>query len=535
MFDLIIRNGKVIDGAGSPARRTDIGIRGDRIAELGDLGQAQAEKVIDAAGRMVTPGFIDIHTHSDETLFINPNVESKIHQGVTTEVAGNCGGSAAPVYGAALVELQQRVKEYETIEVAWRSVGEYLDCLERLKLSTNYVTFVGHGRLRACVMGYDMRAPTPQELAEMKRLLAESLDEGAWGMTTGLIYPPSSYADLDEIVALGQVVAEYGGVYASHIRNEGSKLLEAVDEALAVGCRAGARVQLSHHKAAGRKNWGLVNQSLAMIETARDEGIVAFSDQYPYTASATGLSTVVPNWAHEGGRSKMIARLNDPATRERIMDEIKIRLPGWDDRAADSIYHNMMITGCKSDRSLQGKRLWEIADLFGLDPVETACTLLVANDGLVNIVHFMMCEEDVQTVMRRPWVFVGSDAGARAPSGLLGQVQYHPRAYGTFPRSLGRYVRELAVLRWEEAIAKMTKGPAQMLGLDRRGELRQGYFADVVVFDPETVTDRATYSDPMLFPAGIDYVIVNGTITVDHGQHTEARAGHILRKSQLQA
>jgi N-acyl-D-amino-acid deacylase len=531
MFDLIIRNGHVIDGTAAPAMNADVGVVGNKIRAIGNLAHAEAAQIIDASGRFVTPGFIDIHTHTDETIFINPLVESKIHQGVTTEVGGNCGGSAAPLCGAALEEMQRKVKEYDTIDVNWRSMGEYLDRVEQLKISTNYVTFVGHGRLRASVMGYGMRAPTPDELAEMQKLLARSLEEGAWGMSTGLIYPPSSYADIEEIAALGQTVAEKDGVYASHIRNEGSKLLPAVEEALAVGRRAGVRVQLSHHKAAGKQNWGKVHQSIAMIEQARVEGVIVGADQYPYVASATGLSTAIPGWAHEGGVAQMVARLRDPGTRRRITDAVKARQLDKQDSTVDASWQSILVVGCKSDRSLQGKTVQEIADLWGKDPLETACDLLVVNDGTVNIVKFMMSEEDVQTVMRMPWVFVGSDAGARAPTGPLATVKYHPRSYGTFPRSLGRYVRELKVLEWEEAIAKMTSRPAQMLGLNQRGALRKGYFADIVVFDPATVTDKATYAEPIQFPDGIDYVIVNGMITVEHGRHTGARAGHVLRKA----
>jgi N-acyl-D-amino-acid deacylase len=479
----------------------------------------------------VTPGFIDIHTHTDETIFINPLVESKIQQGVTTEVGGNCGGSAAPLAGAALEEMQQRVTEYETLKVNWRTMGEYLDRVEQLKISTNYVTFVGHGRLRACVMGYAMRAPDTRELSEMKELLARSMEEGAWGMSTGLIYPPSSYADTEEIIALSRVVAEKDGVYASHIRNEGIKLLPSVEEALTVGKRAGVRVQLSHHKAAGKQNWGKVRQSIALIEQARADDIVVSADQYPYVASATGLSTAIPGWAHEGGIAQMVARLRDPETRQRITDATQARQLDRQHSTIEATWQNILVVGCKSDRALQGKTIQEIADAWGKPPIETACDLLVANDGTVNIVKFMMSEEDVQTVMRMPWVFVGSDAGARAPTGPLAKIKYHPRSYGTFPRLLGRYVRELRVLQWEEAIVKMTARPAEMLGLRRRGALRKGYFADIVVFDPAAIADTATYAEPIRFPSGIDYVIVNGVITVDHGQHTGARAGRVLRRT----
>lgn len=529
-FDLLILGGEILDGSGAPARRADVGIRGQQVAAIGELASAPAAKTVDATGRFVTPGFIDMHAHTDETIFINPKMESKVRQGVTTEVTGNCGDSAAPLAGAALEHLRDQLEEYGNIPLTWRSTSEYLTAVEEMGISTNYVTLVGHGTLRASVMGYAMRAPSATELEEMQALLDDSMAQGAWGMSTGLIYPPSSYADLPELVALCQVAAERGGIYTSHIRNEGDRLLEAVGEAITIGEQSGIRVQLSHHKAAGKRNWGKVNESLAMIEQARSRGIHACADQYPYAASSTGLGIVLPDWAHEGGRVKMLERLQDPETRRRISAEIRVARPGWENPAVDSGWQNIMIAGSKSDRSLQGKTVWEIADLRGRDPVETACDLLVENEGSVQIIIFSMSPEDVETVMRVPWVFVGSDSTARAPTGPLSEVQCHPRTYGTFPRVLGHYVRETGVLTWERAIAKMTSGPAETLGLDRRGRLQPGYFADVVVFDPTAIKEGATFAEPHRFPVGIDYVVVNGSITIDHGAHTGARAGAVLRK-----
>ncbi len=530
-FDLIIRNGMIFDGTGSPARRADLGIVGDQIAALDDLTNASAARVLDAANRYVAPGFIDMHTHSDETVLVNPKMESAIHQGVTTQVTGNCGGSAAPLYGAARDDLLHDIAQYKDLTLDWQTMGEYLARVERARLSTNYVTHVGQGTLRACVMGHAMRVPTPDELKQMQNLLARSMEEGAWGVSTGLIYPPSSYADVDELVALSRIAAERGGLYSSHIRNEGERLLEAVDEALTIGARAQIRVQLAHHKAAGKRNWGKVNQSIAKIEQARARGINAGADQYPYIASSTGLSTVIPDWAHEGGWGKMVARLRDAATRQRIAEEVRVARPGWENPAVDSGWHNILIVGCKSDRSRQGKTVWQIAEMHGKDPVETSCDLLIANEGAVQVVIFSMAEDDVKTVMRVPWVSVGSDSGARAPTGPLAEAQCHPRTYGTFPRVLAKYVRDEQVLAWELAIAKMTARPAQMLGLDRRGEIRAGYFADIVVFDPATIADTATFTEPHQFPVGIDYVIVNGTLTIENGKHTDARAGRVLRKN----
>jgi len=529
-FDLIIRNGTLYDGTGAPAQRADVGIVGDTIAAIGDLTNATTARTLDAMNRYVTPGFIDIHTHSDETVFLNPLMESAIQQGVTTEVTGNCGRSAAPLSGAARETMLRDIAPYENLTLDWQTMDEYLARVERARLATNYVTFVGQGTLRACVLGYTRRPPTPDELTQMQRLLAQAMDAGAWGVSTGLIYPPSSFAETEELVALSRIAAERGGVYTSHIRNEGDRLLQAVDEALTIGERAQIRVQLSHHKAAGKRNWGKVNQSIAKIEAARARGIHVCADQYPYVASSTGLGTVIPDWAYEGGWEQLAARLRDPVTRQRITDEIRAARPGWENPATDSGWHNILIVGCKSERALQGKTVWQIAELRGTDPVEASCDLLLANDGAVQVVIFSMSEDDVRTVLRVPWISVGSDSSARAPTGPLAQAQCHPRTYGTFPRLLGKYVREEKVLTWELAIAKMTSAPARMLGLERRGEVRVGYFADLVVFDPATIVDTATFTEPHQFPRGIDYVLVNGALALDHGKPTEARAGRVLRK-----
>jgi N-acyl-D-amino-acid deacylase len=529
-FDLILRGGMIFDGTGAPARRADLGIVGDKIVAIDHLADASAARILDATNRYIAPGFIDIHTHSDETVLINPKMESKIQQGVTTEVTGNCGGSAAPLYGAARDDLLHDIAPYQDLTLDWQTLGEYLARVEQTRLATNYATLVGHGTLRASVMGHAMRAPTGDELKQMQNLLARSIEEGAWGVSTGLIYPPSSYADLDELVAVSRIAAERGGLYASHIRNEGARLLESVDEALTIGERANIRVQLAHHKAAGKANWGKVNQSLAKIEAARARGLYVCADQYPYIASSTGLGVVIPDWAHEGGWGKMVERLRDAETRKRIANDLRVARPGWENSAADSGWHSIMIVGCKSDRSLQGKTVWQIAELWGNEPVEAACDLLIANEGAVQVVIFSMTEEDVKTVMGVPWVAVGSDSGARAPTGPLAESQCHPRTYGTFPRVLAKYARDEKVLPWERAIAKMTTVPARMLGLDRRGELRVGYFADLVVFDPATLADTATFTEPHQFPVGVDYVIVNGTLTIENGKHTDARAGRVLRK-----
>lgn len=532
MLDIVITGGMILDGSGQPAYRGDLGIQGDRIVAIGQLHAAEAARTLDASGRYVTPGFMDIHTHSDESVVLNRRMESKVHQGVTLEVGGNCGGSAAPLHGDAIAVEEKELGRYG-YSLDWRRMDEYLARVESDGISNNFATLVGHGTLRTCAMGAAMRAPTRPEMDAMKALLAEAMKAGAWGLSTGLIYPPSSYAETSELVELATVSARLGGIYASHIRNEGPRLLEAVQEAISIGEQADLPVEIAHHKASGKQNWGRVKQSLPLIEAARARGVQVTCDQYPYVASSTGLSVIIPDWAHEGGTEQLVGRLKDPATRERIRQEVRAARPGWDDPATESPWHGIVIASAIQHPELEGKTTWQIAQLWGTDPIEASLDLLIAEDGNVATVMFTMCEEDVQTVMRASFVMVGSDASAKAPYGPLSEGKPHPRAYGTFPRVLGRYVRELGVLTWEDAIRKMTSLPASKLGIPRRGLLAEGYFADVVVFDPTTIADTATFTQPHQFPVGIDYVIVNGAITVDHGQHTGALAGRVLRRGQL--
>jgi len=529
MFDILILNGMILDGSGRPAYKADVGIKGDRLAAIGQLAGQEAVRILDATGRYVTPGFIDIHSHSDEAAVLNPRMESKIHQGVTLEVVGNCGSSAAPLLGEA-VKAEEKELSYYGYTLDWRTLDEYFCRIEKAGISNNLITLIGNGTIRASVMGTVMRRPTTAEMAKMKALLEECLAVGAWGLSTGLIYPPSNYADTAELIELSRLVALHGGIYASHIRNESTHLLEAVAEAITIGREAGVPVEIAHHKAAGQANWGKVKESLAMIEEARAHGVAVTCDQYPYIASSTGLSVIIPDWAHEGGREGLLRRLQDPATRQRITQEIKTERPGWENVSLESGWHNILIAGARNHRELEGKTTWELAELWGKDPVEASMDLLISEEGEVAVVIFSMCEEDVQTVMRAPFVMVGSDASARAPYGPLGQGKPHPRAYGTFPRILGRYVRELGILTWEEAVHKMTGLPAARLGLARRGLLAEGYYADVVVFDPTTVADTATFVEPHQYPVGIDYVLVNGVLTVEKGEHTGALAGRVLRR-----
>jgi N-acyl-D-amino-acid deacylase len=533
VFDILIVNGTILDGSGEPGFKADVGITGDRIAAVGRLRHRPAARTVDAAGLYVTPGFMDIHTHSDESVVLNPFMESKIRQGVTLEVGGNCGESPAPLLGEAVPAARKVLARYG-YELDWATMDEYLRRVEAGGISNNFATLVGNGTLRTSVMGGVMREPTAADMFRMRRLLADSMRAGAWGLSSGLIYPPSSYAGTRELVQLAKVAARFRGIYATHIRNESECLLEAVAEAIAIGEQARIPVEIAHHKAAGRAYWGTVKESLALIASARQRGVRVTCDQYPYTASNTGLSVVIPDWAHEGGADKMVERLRDPDTRARIAAEMREARPGWENVTLHSGWRNILISSAEHHRELEGKTALEVAQLWGQDPAEAAMDLLIAEEGSVGVCIFSMCEEDVQTVMRAPFVMVGSDASAKAPYGPLSEGKPHPRAYGTFPRVLGRYVRDLGVLSWEEAVRKMTSAPAAKLGIARRGLLQVGNFADVVVFDPATVADRGTFVDPHLYPAGIEYVLVNGIVTIERGEHTGALAGRVLRRGRLE-
>ena len=518
-FELVVAGGRVCEGTGLPLFDADVGIREGRIAAIGDVGDVRAKRRIDARGRVVAPGFIDIHSHSDEAVLVNPRLESTLRQGVTTVVAGNCGSSSAPAVGLAAEEVERRLARFDA-ERTWTSFGEYLETIASRGTALNFCSLVGHGRLRQAVMGGEQRAPTSGELAAMKAVLATCLEEGAVGLATGLIYPPSAYADTDELVAVCEVVARLDALYASHIRNEGVRLFEAVEEGIAIGRRAGVRVELSHHKAAGQKNWGKVKRSLALVAEARARGIDVAADQYPYTASSTGLGVVIPDWVHSGGSAALVERLRDPDVRRRIALE-----PTETERRWEAI----VVSRARRQPELEGRTVAAIAAERRLEPLVAACELLVEEDGYVGIVNHSMREEDVQEVMSAPFVCVGSDSSAAAPYGPLSGGKPHPRAYGTFPRVLGRYVRDLDVLTLEEAVRKMTSLTASRLKLRDRGRVAEGYWADLVVFDPLRVADAATFEDPHRYPLGIETVIVNGTVQLHEGEVEPELHGRVLR------
>jgi len=529
LFDVLIKNGYVVDGTGNPEFKADIGIESGKVSKIGDLNLEDGSRVIDANGLVVSPGFIDIHSHSEYSLLANSRAESKIRQGVTTEVNGNCGDSPAPIEGIS-EEAAEEIKEYK-LDIDWSTLGEYLDRLQRRGIALNVAQLVGHGTIRAAVIGCEHRPPTSEELGKMKQLVAQAMEDGAFGMSTGLFYLPGGFATTEEVIELCKVVARYGGIYTSHMRGEGDPLIEAVAEAIEIGEKANIPVQISHHKACGIENWGKVKKTLRMMEEARSRGVDVTCDVYPYEACGAGLISLIPNWAHEGGVDKLRERLEDPKNRERIKKEMLGGLPRWESSIKQSGWGRIKVIGWKEHKKFEGKTLAEVAELKNADPFDLTFNLIIEKEN-PELIELAMNEEDICTVMKHPLSMIGSDGWALAPYGVLGETRTHPRSYGTYPRILGKYVREDKVLTIEDAIRKMTSLPAQKLGLRDRGIIREGMWADVVVFDPKRVRDKATYEDQHRYPQGIEYVLVNGEVVVERGEHTGALAGKVLRISK---
>lgn len=528
-FDILIIGGRVFDGTGNPWFYTDIGISKGKIVFIGKASKADATLTIDASSLAVAPGFIDMHSHSDLELLVDGRAISKVHQGVTLEVIGNCGSSAAPLNDLMKTYMEKFVlPEFEgQIKLDWSTMGEYFNKLEKNGLSVNVASYVGHSNIRTYVMGFVDREPTNSELEDMKKLVAEAMMDGAMGLSTGLIYPPSCYAKTEEIIELTKIVAQYGGIYASHIRGEGATLLEAVKEAIRIGEEAKIPVEISHFKASGKLNWGKIRDAAKLIEEARERGIDVTADQYPYIASSTSLKALLPAWAHEGGPEKLLERLKDPEN----LNKIKVHLEGYSKREHD-YWDRIMISYLEKNQQFLGKTISEISKILKLNPEDTVIKLLLDEESRVSHISFGMCEEDVEFAMKLPWVMVGSDGSAVAPEGVLSKGKPHPRYYGTFPRILGVYSRERKTISLEQAIRKMTYLPAWRLGFRDRGIIREGAYADIVIFDPKIVKDNAVFTDPHQLPTGIIHVLVNGVAVIFNGKHTNAKPGKILRKHQ---
>ncbi len=515
-LDYTIVGGEVLDGTGAAAVRADVGVAGDRIAEVGDLRRAEARTVVNAAGLCVAPGFVDAHSHSDAYLLIEPSAPSKIAQGVTTEVLGNCGASAAPLAAREHLASDWRGQTYPG---AWRTMAEYARLLEQVRPAPNALLLAGHGMLRKAIMGHAARPARPDERAAMARLLDESMDGGARGFSTGLIYPPGCFAQPEEIADLARVAARRRGIYTTHLRNEGAQVLAALDEALAVARVSGVRLQVSHLKTQGAAAWPLVGAALERLRRARADGIEVAADRYPYIASGTDLDVVLPAWASAGGAEAILGRLRDPAQRARLRTEIEAARPAptW----------NTVVIGSTSDPRFHGTPLPDVAAALGLDPIETVLRLIEEDRLATSAFFFGMNEDNLWTILADPHVMPGSDASVRALDGPLSRDYPHPRAYGTFPRFL-RAALDGRTVPLPEAIRKMTSLPAAQFRLERRGVLRRGAFADLVVFDPAAVRDRATFAQPRQLADGMVWVLVNGVPAVAAGRPTGRRAGRVL-------
>jgi N-acyl-D-amino-acid deacylase len=533
-YDLLIVHGKILDGTGSPWFEGSVAIKDGKISDIGRLGNVGAKRVIDAAGLMVTPGFIDLHSHSDYTLLVDGTAQSKIRQGVTAEIVGEAA-SAGPILEPAAADFDNGtapLTQKDGLKRDWTTLGEYFARAERQGISVNIASYVGSGQVRLDVMGNVNRAPTSEELAKMEGLVEQSMREGAIGLASGLIYAPNMFAKSDELIALARVAARFGGLYTTHIRGESANSVQALSEAIEIAEKAGLPGHILHFKSNGRANWGRMPELVKLIQAARDRGVDITADQYPYLAGMTSLAQCLPPKYLEGTADQVVARLNHPKARAEIREAIDKGLPGWDNNEVKDCggWHGVLLAGCQrlENKKYEGKRLDEVARLRGQDPVDALCDLLIAEHATPMAVYFSMGDADVELAMQQPWVGIGSDGAAVNPSmEFMGRP--HPRFYGTFPRVLGLYVREKHVLTLPDAVRKMTSLPAQIIGLTDRGLLRPGMAADIVLFDAQTVKDRATFEDPSQYPAGIPYVIVNGVVVIDKGEHTGAKPGRVLK------
>jgi N-acyl-D-amino-acid deacylase len=531
LFDVIIRGGTVADGTGGPLRAVDVGLRGDVISEIGDLAASTAAMTIDATDLVVAPGFVDVHTHSDITLLVNPNAESAIRQGVTTQVFPNCGMGVAPAVGEARADIEERTRPFG-IEVDWTTVGEYFGRVQAAHPSINVVPMVAQGTVRMAVMGYRRERPSADEMRAMKGHVEEAMRSGARGMCSGLRYVPSGYATVDELAELASIVHAHGGVYATHMRSEGDngEWLDAIDEALAVGQRSGVRVQVSHLKALGSESWGRSGEAIQRILDAGAAGVDVAADQYPYAATSSTLFVLFPQWSQEGGVDAFLARLADAGQEQRIREAFSstLAMRGGPARMAVSEY--------PPEGGLQGLTLAEVAARKEVSEFDAAVALLRESRGRVSMIYHTLEQEDIETIFRQPFVMVASDGSAVAPYGALAADYYpHPRNYGCFPKVLGDFVRSRKLVDVGEAIRKMTALPAERFGLEQRGQLRAGWQADITVFDPATVADRATFERPREYPEGIRHVFVNGELVLDHDEHTGRHPGRVLFNRTAQA
>jgi len=530
VLDLVIRNGRVIDGTGSPWYAGDVGIRAGRIAAIGRLDGAAARQTVDAAGMVVAPGFIDMLGQSEMSILIEPSLPSKIFQGITTEITGE-GGSAAPLDDAIIAADRADYERYG-ITPDWRTLGDYFARLERQGIGINLASYVGATQVRRMVLGDSNRTPTSDELERMQGLVRDAMRDGAIGVSTALQYPPAPYASTEELIALASEAAKLGGLYATHMRSEGDRIDAALDETFRIGREAGIPVEIWHLKVAGKRNWGRMPHVVARIDSARRAGIDVAADTYAYPAWFNSMSAFVPPWAHDGGTARLLERLRDPATRRRIRRDMLAPSTTWDNEWQEIPGPQAVIIGVVRNPALQpylGKTLAEVAAMRRADPLETLLDLLVEDEAATSVAVFGMSERDVVLALEQPWVSIDNDSQGTAPDGPLGGLHPHPRAYGTFPRILRKYVREQHRLTLEEAIRKFSSLPAQRMRLGDRGVLKVGMWADVVVFDPDSVRDRATFAEPNQLAEGMRWVLVNGIPVIADGRATGALPGQVIR------
>ena len=528
-FDVVIRGGTVYDGTGNEPQQADVAIRGDRIAGIGDFKAAKAKTVIDAKGLAIAPGFINMLSWSTESLIQDGRSQSEIRQGVTTEIMGE-GESMGPANDRVREHILRAQTDIK-YDIKWNTLAEYLQYLEKRGISCNVASFLGATTVREYVIGFEDKPPTPEQLEQMRDLVRKEMEAGALGIGTSLIYPPAFYAKTEELIELCKVAAKYQGKYISHMRSEGNQLLEALDELLRIGREANIPAEVYHIKAAGEKNWPKEDELLARIERAQKEGLNVRANMYTYTAAGTGLDACLPPWTEDGGYPALFKRLRDPAAREKIKAEVKIDSDKWENLyLAAGSPEKILLVGFKSDKlkPLTGKTLADVAKMRGKDPIDTIMDLIAEDESRIGTVYYLMSEENVKKELRKPWVSFGSDEASQAPEPPFTKSNPHPRAYGNFARVLGKYVRDEKVLPMSDAIHRLSGQPASNLGLVHRGFLKEGMFADVVVFDPATISDRATFEKPHQYAVGVKQVFVNGVQVIKDGEHTGAKPGRAL-------
>jgi len=528
-FDVVITNGHIIDGTGSPWYSGDVGIRDGKIAAIGNLANAPRSRTIDVGGKVVAPGFIDMLGQSDLTILVDPRLPSKIYQGITTEITGE-GESAAPLNDAII--RSNHAYDHYNITPDWRTLREYFARLEKQGMGINLASYVGATQVRRMILGDDDKQPTPEQLEQMTALVRQGMQDGAVGLSTALEYAPAPYAKTDELIALAREASKSGGIYATHMRDESDSVISAIDEALRIGKEAHIPVEIWHLKVAGKENWGRMPEVVAKINAARAQGMDVSANTYAYPAWFNTMSAFIPPWAHDGGDAKLVERLKDPATRARIRKDLLTPSKDWDNEWQEIPGPESVLIGVVQNPKLlpvQGKTLAELAKMWNKDPMDALFDLLIEDNAFTEVAVFGMSEPDVALALQQPWVSIDNDSAGTSPDGILGREHPHPRAYGTFPRILRKYVREEKLLTLEDAIRKFSALPAQRMRLTDRGVLKAGMWADVVVFDPATVRDLATFDNPNQLSQGMEYVLVNGVPVIDQGKMTGAKPGKVLR------